>query len=74
MILQKPHVFGKISFSSNIQKRSVQIRLQDFLSFDITKTIWGIKSRGQIGDIDFEERFGPSMCDVGFKWYTFENL
>ena len=34
--------FGKISFLSYIQKCSQPIRLQDFLSFNITKTIWGI--------------------------------
>ena len=42
MILQKPHVLGK-SFSSYIRKWSRPIRLQDFLSFNITKLIWGIK-------------------------------
>ena len=42
MILQKPHVLGK-SFSSYIQKCSRPIRLQDFLSFNIKKIIWGIK-------------------------------
>ena len=42
MILQKPHVLGK-SFSSYIQKCSQPITLQDFLSFNVTKAIWGIK-------------------------------
>ena len=32
--------FGKISFSSYNWKCSWPIRLQDFLSFNITKTIW----------------------------------
>ena len=31
--------FGKISFSSYIRKCSRPIRLQDFLSFNITKTV-----------------------------------
>ena len=35
----KTACFGKISFSSNIRKCYRQIRLQDFLSFNITKTI-----------------------------------
>ena len=39
----KTTCFGKISFSSYIRKCSQPIRLQDFLSFNIAKTIWGIK-------------------------------
>ena len=35
----KTACFGKISFSSNVRKCSRQIRLQDFLSFNITKAI-----------------------------------
>ena len=35
--------FGKISFSSYIRKCSQPIRLQNFLSFNITKTIWDMK-------------------------------
>ena len=42
MILQMLHVLGK-SFSSYIRKYSRPIRLQDFLSFNITKFIRGIK-------------------------------
>ena len=42
MILQILHVLGK-SFSSYIQKCSQPITLQDFLSFNVTKAIWGIK-------------------------------
>ena len=42
MILQKLHVLGK-SFSSYIRKCSQPIRLQDFISFNITKINWGIK-------------------------------
>ena len=34
--------FGKTSFLSYIRKCSQPIRLPDFLSFNITKTIWGI--------------------------------
>ena len=39
----KAACFGKISFSSYKRKCSRSIRLQDFLNFNITKTIWGIK-------------------------------
>ena len=39
----KTACFEKISFSSYIRKFSWPIRLQDFLNFNITKTIWGIK-------------------------------
>ena len=35
--------FGKISFSGYIRKFHQTIRLQKFLSFNITETIWGIK-------------------------------
>ena len=40
---EKTKCFRKISFSSCKRKCSRPIRLQDFLTFDITKTIWGIK-------------------------------
>ena len=39
----KTACFEKISFSSYIRKFSWPIRLQDFLNFNITETIWGIK-------------------------------